>query len=290
MLASIRITKGLGFTFLLLASLCTLAFSEDIGSMSNNTAAMNITSANASAPIAGASCPTSAIVPPGDRPGGLTYGEWNAKWWQWAYSMPVDEHPLYDTADCSERQSGNVWFLGSKFTSEQTGPTVFNATVDRKCTIPPNTMLFFPVMNVEGSPLENNGETEDELREYANGIMEHAINMHVEIDGCSIEISKEYLAPSPLFTFGPLPKNNVLQELGFDAPKGTTSMSVANGYYLMLAPLYVGKHTIHFEGTFKFTKEDDGFDFVFNQDVTYEIKVKPNMEAPRRFMAKNESQ
>ena len=27
---------------------------------------------------------------------GLTYGEWTAKWWQWAYSVPKDVNPSFD--------------------------------------------------------------------------------------------------------------------------------------------------------------------------------------------------
>jgi hypothetical protein len=282
-----RIIKGLGFVFLPLALLCTLGFSEDIGSMSNNATAMNITSVNPSASIADASCHASAIMPLSSRPGGLTYGEWNAKWWQWAYSLPVNAHPLFDTADCSQGQSGNVWFLGSSFATEQGPSGEVIAKVDRTCNIPRGKMLFFPVMNVEGSPLEGNGETEAELRDYTNWIMDHAIDMSAEIDGCPVRNLEQYLAPSPQFTFGPLPENNVLQWLGIDAPAETTSISVANGIYLMLAPLSIGKHTIHFEGTFKFTQDPDGFDFVFKQDVNYEITVKPNWQPPRMFMAKN---
>ena len=26
----------------------------------------------------------------------LTYAEWTAKWWQWAYSIPKNLHPAYD--------------------------------------------------------------------------------------------------------------------------------------------------------------------------------------------------
>ena len=31
-----------------------------------------------------------AVFPPDSIPYGLTYGEWTAKWWQWAYSMPEE--------------------------------------------------------------------------------------------------------------------------------------------------------------------------------------------------------
>jgi hypothetical protein len=46
---------------------------------------------------------------------GRTYSEWSAAWWQWAFSIPVASHPLFDNGDCNIGQSGPVWFLGGKF-------------------------------------------------------------------------------------------------------------------------------------------------------------------------------
>jgi hypothetical protein len=298
-----RIFKGLGFIFMLFVLSSTLAFSADdigISITSNDTNGINITPVEVSAPIVDANYQNPGILPPNSRPGGLTYGEWNAKWWQWAYSMPIDSHPLFDTADCSKGQSGNVWFLGSTFATEQATNGDVTATADRKCTIPPGKMLFIPMANVEGSKAENNGQTEAELREYTEEIMDHAIELSAEIDGRPIKNletykASPYKAPSPLFTFGPLPENNVLQflypadkypEMQDNIKAGATSDSVADGIYLMLAPLSVGKHTIHFKGMFKFTEDQDGSDFVFKQDINYQITVKPNWRPPRMFMPK----
>src|SRR5215210_4141888 len=61
-------------------------------------------------------------------PYGLTYGEWTARWWQWAYSIPRDVHPAYDDSGkyCAEGQSGPVWFLAG----------TFEHPAERYCTIP----------------------------------------------------------------------------------------------------------------------------------------------------------
>ena len=32
----------------------------------------------------------------GSSPFNLTYADWTAKWWQWAYSIPQNIHPAYD--------------------------------------------------------------------------------------------------------------------------------------------------------------------------------------------------
>jgi hypothetical protein len=97
---------------------------------------------------------------------GMTYGEWSAKWWAWNNSMPVDQHPLFDTADCSARQLGTVWFLGGTSTAtDRNGETVWSA--DRVCNVPRGTALFFPVINSEAATLEGDGEGDEALRAQA---------------------------------------------------------------------------------------------------------------------------
>ena|SRR2546427_3393345 len=48
----------------------------------------------------------------------------------------------------------------------------------------------------------------------------------------------------------------------------------SDGYFVMLAPLSRGQHTIHFTSAFVFTEEEDGFDFSFSLDITYRITVQ----------------
>ncbi len=31
-----------------------------------------------------------------DNPYGISYGKWTAKWWEWAYSIPLKINPAYD--------------------------------------------------------------------------------------------------------------------------------------------------------------------------------------------------
>jgi hypothetical protein len=53
------------------------------------------------------------VFQPDSKPYGLTYGDWTARWWQWAYSIPKDTNPAYDDTGkyCAEGQYGPVWFL-----------------------------------------------------------------------------------------------------------------------------------------------------------------------------------
>lgn len=215
------------------------------------------------------------IVPPDSKPGGFSYGEWSAKWWQWAYSMPINANPLFDTAPGSAGQSGNVWFLGSAVNTEQRPSGEIVSKADRKLTVPVGTMLFFPIMNVEGSKAEGNGETELDLTDYVSGFVGNITDMFADIDGVPVEDLQQYRVQSSLFTLGPLPDNNALQFMGAHAPAGTTTPSVADGFYLMLEPLFIGTHTIHFGGTVKFISDpnEPGFKLA-KQEATYQITVK----------------
>jgi hypothetical protein len=69
-----------------------------------------------------------------------------------------------------------------------------------------------------------------------------------------------YRVGSPLYNFsGPDP--NILF-----VPGPVSGQSVSDGFWILLAPLSVGEHTIHFGGTF--TQSD------FTLDVTYHLTVK----------------
>lgn len=209
------------------------------------------------------------IYPINSKPFGKTYGEWSAEHWKWVYSLPADAHPLTDTADCSTGQSGPVWFIGGSFapTVDLSGNLIGNAV--RDCTVPADKTLFFPIINAEGSTAEGNGTTRQELGAFAQYLIDHAEGLSCTIDGIPVRNLEAYRARSPLFTFGPLPENNLL-----GLPAGTSSPAVADGYYVMLSPLSPGQHTIHFTGAVVFTAEEDGFDFSFSLDITYHLTVQ----------------
>jgi hypothetical protein len=212
------------------------------------------------------------ILPPTSHPYGKSYGEWSAKHWQWEYSLPVDHHPLFDTADCSAAQSGPVWFLGGTFTTVSPSPGVVIGNATRDCTVPADKALFFPIIDAECATAEGNGTTEQELRDCAEGLIDHAVNLSCEVDGVAVQNLAAFRVQSPLFTWGPLPENNLFQD-PVTFPAGTTSPSVSDGYFLLLAPLSVGSHTIHFKGSAVFTQAQDGFDFRFSLDITYHLMV-----------------
>ncbi len=207
------------------------------------------------------------VVPPGSTVAGQTLGQWSASWWQWAFSLPIDHHPLYDTADADTGQSGNVFFLGSTFVAStgSNGQTV--AIADRSISVSGKQYLFFPITNSEASTLEGNGTTDAELRAAAQGFQDSAQNNSAELDGVSVSNIDSYRVASPLSQYGPLPDNNIIESFGIPNTVGATSDFVSDGVYLMLNPLVSGQHTIHFHG------EIPAFNFLL--DTTYHITVVP---------------
>jgi len=76
---------------------------------------------------------------------------------------------------------------------------------------------------------------------------------------------ERYRFETPVFVCGPVPADNLL-----DLPVGITTRSVSAGYFLMLAPLPLGQHTIHFTGTSGVSPN------AFSLDITYNLTVQPN--------------
>ena len=196
------------------------------------------------------------VFPPQSHPYGKSYGQWSAEWWKWALSLPVDQNPFYDVSGCqngANGQSGPVWFL--------TGVIAESGVAVRDCTVPGGKALFFPVINTECSTLEPppfHGNNEAELRACAANF--NVVNLAAEVDGVAVKNLDDYRVFSPLFTFT-VPDNNPL-----GVPAGT-GQAVGNGFYLMLAPLSPGHHTIHFGGTYP--------DFNFTLSITYHLTVLP---------------
>lgn len=198
------------------------------------------------------------IVPPQAMPNDRSYGEWAAAWWQWALGTPIDQSPLLDESGeyCHVGQSGPVWFLAG----------TFNGTVERTCTVPEGKALYFPVLNnawfqfCTDPPLpedcvQNNYECLRELIRLPDNA-----EVSCEIDGVAVSNLSAYRTESPVFGLDAT-EGSVAAAFGF--PVCLNAPCVDNGYYLMVAPLKLGTHTIHFAGT-----NGD-----FGADVTYHLTV-----------------
>jgi hypothetical protein len=214
--------------------------------------------------------PDPGVIPPGAEPYGESYGEWNSAWVRWVLSIPINDsshpevHPLLDPtgASCSARQSGHVWFLAGSLI----GPVTRN-----NCTIPAGKALFFPIVNAwcDSSPVSC-GSTYDQLLAAIKPAIDGATNLQVAVDGRTIRDIPRYRATTPRpnpFYFN-LPDHNLYQYFGNPDAVAGRYYGVADGYYLMLAPLNVGTHTIHLHGDLPGGGP--------SQDVTYNLRVVPS--------------
>jgi len=195
------------------------------------------------------------FLSPSTRPYGRSYSKWAAMWWQWALAEPKATNPIIDPngADCAEGQSGKVWFLAGS-------PT----PVTRNCTVPAGKALFFPVINsayfaFRDDPPEQ--RTEEFLRAQVSFVRKGATGLSATIDEARFnKIRRRLYTESTLFRVV-LPADNL-----FGLPEGfVLNPSVDAGFYLMIAPLSPGSHTIHLTGTLPTPS---------SVDATYHITVR----------------
>ena len=202
------------------------------------------------------------VLPPDSNPYGRSYSEWAAAFWQWSLALPLEGHPFLDDPnfDFAAHQSGQVWFW-----SAPDGP------LTRTVTLPAGKALFLTLRDVECSSLEEPpffGATEVEQREIANFFADHIVDVFCTIDGVPVENLQAYRFDTAQFEFeAPTP-----WIFGQTGGHGT---AVGDGYFLMLAPMSTGRHTIHYGGTFHFEPGELGDDPVdFPKDITVELNVE----------------
>lgn len=197
------------------------------------------------------------VIPPGATPHGKTYAEWSAIWWQWMFSAPVGQNPGLDEtgANIGWSQSGPVWFLAPNF----------GGTSVRSGVIPAGKSIFLDVLAWESSALEGLGTTLEELQAYSHLVADDMRNITFEIDGVPVTGLDAYRFQSPGLFGLTLPDNNVFQLMGYDAPAGYYYPAASEGYYLMLAPLSVGEHTLHWTGDIPMIGH--------SQDITFHLTV-----------------
>jgi hypothetical protein len=175
-----------------------------------------------------------SVFPPDSRPYGLTYGEWTAKWWQWAFSMPEELNPLVDDTgrNCANNQTGPVWFLAG------TG----GGAVTRECTISSDKGILIPIINIAcDSATEPTLDTEEELRSCAKADQDLVIAKQITVDGVNIGNLDSHRFQSPLFNLT-FPENNIA------GVPPQTAKAVSDGFWILLEPLSPGSHEIHFKG------------------------------------------
>jgi hypothetical protein len=163
-------------------------------------------------------------------------------------------------------QRGSVWFLAGTF-FPLSGP------VTRTCSIPEDTELFFPVINLvnintPGICGQVGSFSADQLRAQIAPFIDAATKVSVELDGKSIKSVRRI--KSRVFA-AVEPQDNIFLALcNGDSPPGIYSPSVDDGIYATIHSLEPGHHHLHFHA--------ESHTVIFGdvvQDITYDLTVVP---------------
>ena len=195
------------------------------------------------------------IVQPDKMFAGKTYGEWSAKWWQYAVGV-TDPN-----ADCTVNQSGPVWFLAG-------APSSNGQPVHLTCDMPPGKAIFVPVINSEWSTNEGGcGTTYPSLLACAAAPMDLVTQRSFSIDGVPVDLGPDPQNQSRFRVQSPQPPFTIDAIVGNSFVPAGTGTSVADGFYVLIRPLTPGSHHLLLSGTVSFNNGT----FVINTD--YSINV-----------------
>lgn len=201
--------------------------------------------------------PNPGVLPTNSHAFGKTYGEWSAAWWQWLLSIPAATNPNLDPtgANCAEGQSGKVWFLAG----------TFGGSATRACTVPHGKALLLPILNTafgagvfDCEPTGSGPCVVSVLRASAAAQLDNPMLLQASIDGRPLQSLSSYRIQSPVFSLT-FPAGAV-----FGLPSGTFTPHVSDGYWLLIAPLSAGAHTIHSRGI-----TNSGFEV----ELTYNLTI-----------------
>ena len=207
------------------------------------------------------------VVPPGGTWGApLTYGEWAAKWIQWATSIPKDRNPLLDLTGefAGEGQDGPVWFLAG---------TMGDTGVVRECTVPRGKAFFFPLLNYWFFNCRDENYTVQEMREILTWLLDRWCILELTVDGMPVEKLPDFRVASPAFGVN-VPENNI--HIGFcnpgQSPPGEYAPVVTEGFYVMLKPFWFGRHhEIYLHGAIC---DPVTHEIIFESEVTYKLTLE----------------
>jgi hypothetical protein len=212
-------------------------------------------------PSAGAAAAASVVAP---TPG--LYNGLAVQWWQYVLGQPAATSPLTDKtgADCALGQSGPVFFLAG---------TISGKAHRNACVVGAGRELFFPLLNGFDvhTPADDQQSPALIYRDFLSlGFRADTLNASVDgvpVAGLDPATSPFHTCAAPASGCSPtsfavqLPDGNLL-----GLPAGTYGPAVQEGWYLLLAPLSPGVHTISFGGS-------GFFGGPTSVDVTYRLTV-----------------
>ncbi|QLQ31492.1 MAG: hypothetical protein HZT40_07680 [Candidatus Thiothrix singaporensis] len=189
--------------------------------------------------------------------GGRLVSEYPNIWWQWTYTMPREVNPVRDLTGehCQEGQKGGVWFLAGGYGSSK---------ISRKCEIPKNDYIFFPIINMLYYPRGDAQILCESVKRNAALNNDKLLSIEVSLDGM--------VAMNPAHTR--MSSDNCFDLMGgipSDQHPPKIFPSATDGYWVMLKPLSEGKHILKFNA--QYNREKGAFSKMV-QDIEYELIVK----------------
>ena len=176
--------------------------------------------------------PQPIVLPLTAQVEGKGYAQLSAAWWQWAFSLPVEPYRDPDGRFCALGQDGPVWFLAGTDGSFDTR---------RECGVPTGKHLFLPVINMfQQTPLGvEKGKKVMSCEQLQASVAvnnDHLVSAVVLIDGVAVKNVASYRVRSDgCFPMYPdLPEDD----------RFITPVAASDGYWLLIPPLPVGRHTI----------------------------------------------
>lgn len=212
------------------------------------------------------------LVPPVAKIRGKTYAEWGASWWRWAYSIPLDQNPNFESSGAFDAvgQAGPVWFVPIT--------AAFGGVKERHVNVPLGKFIFVPLLvgalsypcaadpNFQPAP----GQSVEEflasmLTPIVDALTDLTRNglMTAEVDGVPVQNLADHRAKSGLFLLTADPSLAAWDP----CVTGGAQPTLSDGFWLMLRPLSPGVHTVHYKIVADFLP--DG-----GQEVTFHISVK----------------
>lgn len=171
-----------------------------------------------------------------DKPFGITFGQWTVRWWKWLLSCPKPINPAADEngANSSINQQGPVWFLAGTF-GEKMIP-------HRRCSIPHDKCILFPIINYELNFLENpEFTTDNELITNVKKDEDDITNLTAKVDDQNLRAWRVQSNPKLFYVY--LAPENCLE-----LPSKRIKMA-SDGYWIFLKPLSEGTHRIFFHAS-----------------------------------------
>jgi len=225
----------------------------------------------------------SARTASNNDPNNLELSVLTAVWWQWLYSVPLDESPVVDAtgANAFENQPfDDLIFLCGTYTATNVGNDV-HGTATRSITVERGTAFFFPLINVEWdnvifddptpgvASVVNSQYTIAQLRALAAEGAVGAFDLFCTLTpkgGKTVNVPYERVI-SPVFPYF-LPEESLYEFYGEEI-EGLVWPAVSDGWWSYMPPLPKGTYTLHFGGS-----SPIGPGSTFYEDITYYITVE----------------